>query len=596
MMPARLLQPWEVLQIDIQDMKVKSEKGKQYLLVVVDRASKFLAAFPLPNKDALSVSRKLLGLLLTFGLPLSIRADMESENTAQVMQHLCSWLKVSLDYGPVNHPRAQGAVERMGGWLQEALSLLCKAWPKRWDDYVPVATWIHRVTPDPALPGGVSPYQILFGRPPRSHIDLLAQPLDAASFGQGLDRTVVNVLLARLCFTVQLNGRRIRQRPVAAGDVKPFHRRPDHLQHDFEDEYSHLVWSSDLGLQSTSVVAVALYTPTSRRVSQNANGTGAWTWEYAAVTRTGHSQTGSLKTRRATAFRRYSSTSSTLSGNSTTRTPRRAHQESPPEANEKWSPESARWKFFLAAPRSAESSQTPRDDPRRSIKATVYDYCDPYCRLELIIDRHWGAFRRAVRGDSLARVEPMLTTLVPGARAVKARSRTYNPTKTTWLTLCLTTLVAMEMLFLNPQAVWASAAMALEKSGGKHRLVSKHRLGSDFRAVNRTVEKSPAPMPNQEAEMLRMGQATCYGSLAMWQGYWQMPLAPESQQMFTIASPGGLITPTLVPQGVLNATSDFQATMTSLQEGLNCKVWVDDVICWGHDEDLLQTLELILGR
>eukprot|EP00752_Nemacystus_decipiens_P008157 g7296.t1 len=313
MMPARLLQPWEVLQIDIQDMKVKSEKGNQYLLVVVDRASKFLAAFPLPNKDALSVSRKLLGLLLTFGLPLSIRADMGSENTAQVMQHLCSWLKVSLDYGPVNHPRAQGAVERMGGWLQEALSLLCKAWPKRWDDYVPVATWIHRVTPDPALPGGVSPYQILFGRPPRSHIDLLAQPLDAASFGQGLDRTVeeqlhmtqeilakrqetltrqrerhnakvarespganaqagdlvlvretpvslyrdslhpklahehftgpwkvVNVLLSRLCFTVQLNGRRIRQRRVAAGDVKPFHRRPDHLQHDFEDEYSHL--------------------------------------------------------------------------------------------------------------------------------------------------------------------------------------------------------------------------------------------------------------------------------------------------------------------------------------------------------------------
>ena len=107
----------------------------------------------------------------------------------------------------------------------------------------------------------------------------------------------------------------------------------------------------------------------------------------------------------------------------------------------------------------------------------------------------------------------MRTTVVPGARAVKARPRTYSPTKTAWLTMCLSTLVAMGMLFLNPQAVWASAAMALEKSGGKHRLVS------DFRAVNKTVEKSPAPTPDQEAEMQRMGAATCYGSLDMLQGY-----------------------------------------------------------------------------
>ena len=190
MMPARLLQPCEGLQMDIQDMKVKSDKGNQYLLVVVDRGSKFLAAFPLPARDALSVSRKLLGLLLTFGVMFSIRADMESENIARVMQHLCNWLKISLDYGPVNHPREQVAVQRMGGWLQEVLSLLRRSWPKRWDDYVPAAAWIHRVTPDPSLPGGASPYQILFGRPPRSHIDFLAQPLDGAAFGQGLKRTV----------------------------------------------------------------------------------------------------------------------------------------------------------------------------------------------------------------------------------------------------------------------------------------------------------------------------------------------------------------------------------------------------------------------
>ena len=75
MMPARLPQPWGVLEMDIQDMKVTSDQGNRYLLIVVDRAAKFLTAFPLPTEEAVGVSRKLLSLLLTFGLPLSIRCD-----------------------------------------------------------------------------------------------------------------------------------------------------------------------------------------------------------------------------------------------------------------------------------------------------------------------------------------------------------------------------------------------------------------------------------------------------------------------------------------------------------------------------------------
>eukprot|EP00752_Nemacystus_decipiens_P010808 g9614.t1 len=193
MMPARLLQLREVLEMDIQDFKVTSDKNNRYLLcfVVVDRSSKFLSAFPLPSKKAICVSRKQLELLLTHGLPLSIRCDPGNEFTAAVMQHLCRWLKVPLDYGLTNHPRAQGPVERLRGWLHEALSYLCTAWPKRLDDFV--ATWIHRATPDPALPGGASPYTILFGREPRSQIDIVTQTLeDDNSFGQGLERTVAD--------------------------------------------------------------------------------------------------------------------------------------------------------------------------------------------------------------------------------------------------------------------------------------------------------------------------------------------------------------------------------------------------------------------
>ena len=127
MLPARFLQPWEVLEMDIHDMGARLETGNKHLLVVVDRASKFRFAYPLPNKTAENVAKKRLELLLTSGIPLSLRSDPGTEFTAEVVKHVCKWLNVTIDYGPTDHPRAQGAVERLGGWIHEILMELCKS-------------------------------------------------------------------------------------------------------------------------------------------------------------------------------------------------------------------------------------------------------------------------------------------------------------------------------------------------------------------------------------------------------------------------------------------------------------------------------------
>lgn len=62
-------------------------------------------SFPLPSKAVIGVSYKLFELLMIFGLPLSTRCDPEGKFITEGMQqHLCRWLKVSLDYEPANHP------------------------------------------------------------------------------------------------------------------------------------------------------------------------------------------------------------------------------------------------------------------------------------------------------------------------------------------------------------------------------------------------------------------------------------------------------------------------------------------------------------
>ena len=70
-------------------MGARSEAGNKYLLVEVDRASKFSFAYPLPRNTAENVAKKLLDLLLTFGIPFSLRSDPGTEFTAEFVQHLC---------------------------------------------------------------------------------------------------------------------------------------------------------------------------------------------------------------------------------------------------------------------------------------------------------------------------------------------------------------------------------------------------------------------------------------------------------------------------------------------------------------------------
>lgn len=65
--------------MDILKFDVPSQSGNVYVLLVVDRASKFPQAV--------------------------------------------------IRFWPADHARGQGAVERLGGWLQEMLSELCKVWP-----------------------------------------------------------------------------------------------------------------------------------------------------------------------------------------------------------------------------------------------------------------------------------------------------------------------------------------------------------------------------------------------------------------------------------------------------------------------------------
>ena len=75
MLPTRLLEPEEMLEVNVQRFPNTPDAGIEYLLLVVNKASKFPFAYPVPSKEAHGVTRILLDLSLTFGVPSFSRAD-----------------------------------------------------------------------------------------------------------------------------------------------------------------------------------------------------------------------------------------------------------------------------------------------------------------------------------------------------------------------------------------------------------------------------------------------------------------------------------------------------------------------------------------
>ena len=233
MLAGRAIQPWDVLEMDLMSLGVKSLSNNEYLLLVVDKASRFPFGFPLSSKQADGVARQLLQLCLTFGVPKAIRCDGGKEFDAVVIQHLYRWLKADIQYGSADHPRAQGSVKRLGSWIQDVLSELCAAWPRCWDEYVSPACWIKRTLPDTSLPGNMSPFELLFGRKLRTTLDTLVPRVDDTELSGGLDafiehrrqmlREVRQALEKRhrdkLVIKIELNAQIAR--PSAGISVKP---------------------------------------------------------------------------------------------------------------------------------------------------------------------------------------------------------------------------------------------------------------------------------------------------------------------------------------------------------------------------------------
>ncbi|XP_019179609.1 PREDICTED: uncharacterized protein LOC109174831 [Ipomoea nil] len=132
------------------------------------------------------------------------------------------------------------------------------------------------------------------------------------------------------------------------------------------------------------------------------------------------------------------------------------------------------------------------------------------------------------------------------------------------------------------------------------RTVTGWRMCIDYRKLNAATKKDHFPLPFIDQMLERLAGHAYYCFLDGFQGYFQIPIAPEDQEKTTFTCPFGTFAYRRMSFGLCNAPATFQRCMMSIFSDMierYVEVFMDDFSLFGDSfDDCLAHLSSVLER
>src|SRR3954451_21951191 len=88
-----------------------SKGGHVYLLVAVNKFTKWIEDMPVTNQKGTTAVKFFESIVYRFGVPHSIITDNGSNFISKEFQDFCEGLEINITYASVAHPQTNGQVE-----------------------------------------------------------------------------------------------------------------------------------------------------------------------------------------------------------------------------------------------------------------------------------------------------------------------------------------------------------------------------------------------------------------------------------------------------------------------------------------------------
>ena len=193
--------------------------------------------------------------------------------------------------------------------------------------------------------------------------------------------------------------------------------------------------------------------------------------------------------------------------------------------------------------------------------------------LRRIVAEYDDVLRLRLGAGPPADVQPMKLELSDNVRPVQARPRRYPPDKRDFMERYTGKLLEYGFVRITNNADWVAAPLIVSKAPP-----ANFRLTVDLRPVNAVTKPMVWPMPNLDAEIADMKYSKCFASIDFVSGYWQLPMAEESQPLHAFMTNNAVVQPTRTLQGGRNSGANFQGKVEPLFSDLRewLKAWLDD--------------------
>lgn len=213
--------PLELVCMDFTEMEdFRGSNGKaQNVLVITDVFTKFCITIPTRNQKAETVAKFLVQRLFhVYGPPLRLHSDRGGSFEAEVIKHLCELYNIRKSRTTSYHPQGNGQCERYNRTLHDMLRTLEYKKKRKWIEFLDDVTYQYNSSVHAST--GFSPFFLMFGREPRSTVDiLLGSALESATddtvspqswVEKHLNRLMVAQKLARVQMDVKAKERKKR--------------------------------------------------------------------------------------------------------------------------------------------------------------------------------------------------------------------------------------------------------------------------------------------------------------------------------------------------------------------------------------------------